>query len=275
MPQGPLVSIITAVYNGERYIAEAIQSVIDQDYENWELLLINDGSSDGTHDIIQTFLKDQRIRYFRLARNSGVSAARNLALSEMTGDWFGFLDADDALTSNSLSSRVAYQDTNHNVTFIDGCVFICGAELLEITQTWSPNFQGNPLHNLLLNPEVCFNQGSWLIRRDYFRHGFQDGLTHGEDLLFLIDNVADGEYGYVNDAILKMRRGHGSVMSDLHGLETGYLALYKSVKEKQTQLSDEELLKLKKRYRRVMFRSYLKSYKLAAAVRVFLKFSKL
>ena len=95
-----LVSIIMPAYNVEKHIASSISSVLNQSYNNWELIIINDGSTDETEQTIKLF-KDKRIKYFK-KQNGGVSSARNLALIKMQGDYFCFLDADDRLTKNSL-----------------------------------------------------------------------------------------------------------------------------------------------------------------------------
>ena len=108
MAQKTQVSIIMAAYNAEKYIKEAIDSVINQEYQHWELIIINDGSTDGTENIIRSY-DDDRIRYHSQT-NAGVSSARNIGLRHMEGDYFCFLDADDVYTSYSLSSRMALFD---------------------------------------------------------------------------------------------------------------------------------------------------------------------
>lgn len=91
-----LVSIITPTYNSEQFIAETIQSIQNQTYKNWEMLIVDDCSSDKTVDIIQQFMEDDyRIHLVRLNKNSGASKARNEAIKLVKGDYMTFLDADD------------------------------------------------------------------------------------------------------------------------------------------------------------------------------------
>ena len=97
----PLVSIIMPAFNAEKYIGEAIQSVLDQEHKNFELIIINDGSKDATAEIVKLFT-DKRIRYLQ-QENKGVSVARNRGLEEMKGDFFCFLDADDVFTQTGIS----------------------------------------------------------------------------------------------------------------------------------------------------------------------------
>ena len=90
-----LISIIMPVYNSEKYISEAIDSVCNQSYTKWELIIVNDGSTDSTPEIIDEYSKrDCRIKVFR-RKNEGVSAARNFALDNICGEYVTFIDSDD------------------------------------------------------------------------------------------------------------------------------------------------------------------------------------
>lgn len=91
----PLISVIMPVYNSEKYVAEAIRSVQKQKYENWELLIVNDGSTDHTAEIIEAYArKDFRIKLFH-KKNEGVSETRNFALTQVSGQYVTFIDGDD------------------------------------------------------------------------------------------------------------------------------------------------------------------------------------
>lgn len=91
-----LVSIITPAYNSAKFIAETIQSVQNQTHQIWEMLIVDDGSSDATEAIVQSFLdKDKRIKFYKLALNSGPAVARNTAIEKASGDFMTFIDADD------------------------------------------------------------------------------------------------------------------------------------------------------------------------------------
>lgn len=96
-----LFSIVLPVYNAEKYVANAINSVINQDYKNWELIIVDDGSNDNSYKVIKEFLNDNRINYI-YEKNSGVSAARNNALKHANGDYVLFIDSDDYFSMNIL-----------------------------------------------------------------------------------------------------------------------------------------------------------------------------
>ena len=92
-----MISVIMPVYNVEDYVAEAIESVRQQSYGEWELLLIDDGSTDESSKICKAYAeKEEKIRYIR-KENGGVSSARNRGLQETAGEWIYFMDADDWL----------------------------------------------------------------------------------------------------------------------------------------------------------------------------------
>lgn len=102
----PLLSIITPVYNTERFLDLCITSIIDQEYQNWELLLINDGSTDRSLEICQAYAaKDKRIRVFT-QENAGQSAARNVGLDNMRGDLVTFMDSDDAIIPDTYRRAI-------------------------------------------------------------------------------------------------------------------------------------------------------------------------
>lgn len=109
--QEGLVSIIVPVYNVERYIVETIESVRRQTYEDWELLLVEDCSTDGSRAVIEEYLtrtKDARIRLIALSANGGAARARNKGLSEAKGRYIAYLDADDLWESVKLEHELAF-----------------------------------------------------------------------------------------------------------------------------------------------------------------------
>lgn len=101
-----MISVIMPLYNNEKYVIEAIQSVINQTYTEWELLIINDASTDNSKNVVQDFLhqkKDNRIIFIDLKENKGVSFARNLGMKKSKGEYISFLDSDDLWDKNLLN----------------------------------------------------------------------------------------------------------------------------------------------------------------------------
>ena len=103
-----LVSIIMPSYNTAAFIAESIQSVLSQTYENWELLIVDDCSTDATDEVVAPFLCDSRIRYLQNESNCGAAVTRNRALREASGEWIAFLDSDDLWMPEKLERQLAF-----------------------------------------------------------------------------------------------------------------------------------------------------------------------
>lgn len=112
-----MVTIITPVYNCEKYIKDTINNVINQSYKNWEWILVDDCSDDKSAEIIKEYMiRDSRIKYFKLEQNSGAAIARNKALEESRGRFIAYLDADDIWNVDKLEKQVEYM-VDKNIGF--------------------------------------------------------------------------------------------------------------------------------------------------------------
>lgn len=107
-----LVSIIMPSFNTGKYITETIESVLVQSYKNWELIIVDDCSSDNTDEIVSTYLSDDRIHYLKNEKNSGAAFSRNTALREAKGKWIAFLDSDDLWMSEKLEKQLSFMKSN-------------------------------------------------------------------------------------------------------------------------------------------------------------------
>ena len=109
--EADLVSIIMPSYNTALYIKETIQSVLDQTYTNWELIIVDDCSTDNTDEVLAT-INDSRIRYFKNEKNSGAAVSRNKALRAAKGQWIAFLDSDDLWMPEKLEKQINFMKKN-------------------------------------------------------------------------------------------------------------------------------------------------------------------
>lgn len=107
-----LVSIIMPSYNTAQYITETIESVLNQTYTNWELIIVDDCSQDNTDDVVRLYLSDERIRYLKNDKNSGAAVSRNRALKEAKGKWIAFLDSDDLWMPKKLEIQIGFMKKN-------------------------------------------------------------------------------------------------------------------------------------------------------------------
>lgn len=106
-----LVSIIMPSYNTAPYIKQTIQSVLDQTYINWELIIVDDCSTDNTNEVVDT-IKDCRIHYLKNEKNSGAAISRNKALREAKGQWIAYLDSDDLWMPEKLEKQIKFMEEN-------------------------------------------------------------------------------------------------------------------------------------------------------------------
>lgn len=127
-----LVSIITPTFNSAKYIAETIESVQNQTYQDWEWIIIDDGSSDETEIIVNSLKeKDNRIQFYKLEKNSGPAIARNTGIEKANGNYMTFLDADDIWFPNFIENSIntinkanvsfvfsSYKRSNENLEFV-------------------------------------------------------------------------------------------------------------------------------------------------------------
>ena len=110
-----LISIIMPSWNTAKFIGESIQCVVDQTYTNWELLIVDDCSTDNTDEVVKPFLVDKRIKFFKNEKNSGAALTRNRAMREAQGEWIAFLDSDDLWMSEKLEKQIGFMKKHRYV----------------------------------------------------------------------------------------------------------------------------------------------------------------
>ena len=142
-------------WNTGKFIAESINSVINQTYRDWELLIVDDCSTDNTDNIVTSF-KDNRIHYLKNEKNSGAAITRNRALREAKGEWIAFLDSDDLWDPQKLEKMISFMNSN-NYTF-------AYHEYEKIDE------YSNPLNILVSGPKV-------VTKRKMYHYGYPGCLT--------------------------------------------------------------------------------------------------
>lgn len=163
----PLISVIIPTYNRAQSLSSAIQSVLEQTFENWELIIVDDGSTDFTSELVSSHLSDSRISYFN-QENSGVSAARNFGVKMSKSEWLVFLDSDDTLTSDAL-------DCFAKAT-VHGCHLIVGG-INVISNSGSLERLPRKVKNLAKIP------GAFCLKKAIFDglNGYDEDLKFGEN----------------------------------------------------------------------------------------------
>lgn len=269
----PLISIIMPAKNAAETIAEAIESVLAQEYEHWELWVVDNDSSDATQALAKQF-SDHRIHVLE-SEIGGVSVARNMALERVQGSLLCFLDADDRLPPLSLRKREERFRQEPEVSFVDGQVRFYDRNWQNHLRTQKPSLRnGLPLPHLLRLDACCFSGITWMVRwYPEARLRFNWEMTHAEDLLFFARCAAQGgRYDYVDDPVYDVRVRSTSAMKDISGQEKAYLRLEGQFESLVTDRSWKD--EFRKKARRILFRSYLKRGKITSAIRVLLRYFK-
>ena len=107
-----LVSIITPSYNTNKFIGKTIESVQAQTYQNWEMIIVDDCSTDDTDSVVDRYLIDERIKYIKNEKNSGAALSRNRAIREAKGKWIAFIDSDDLWHPEKLEKQIHFMEKN-------------------------------------------------------------------------------------------------------------------------------------------------------------------
>ncbi|MEM7548224.1 MAG: glycosyltransferase family 2 protein [Bacteroidota bacterium] len=207
----PLVSIITPTYNYAIFLPEIIQSVLDQTYENWELIIVDDGSTDNTSEVVQPYLKDHRICYI-YQDNTGVSTARNKGIEKANGDYIQFLDADDLISKDKLKRHIVYMIANPqiDVAYSADAHFEHPGEYRFVSYPKIPGTHEKRLEQVLrVNP---ISTGNPLIKAEIVRktRGFIDGITRGQDWLFWFEVIFNRAIFGKCDGVLYFIRTHNT-----------------------------------------------------------------
>lgn len=189
--QTPLVSVIMPAYNAEKFIRQAIDSILGQTYTNWELLVADDGSADKTPEIVKIFTsEDSRVKLFSNKKNEGLLKTRNKLIKLSKGDYIAFQDADDYSAPERLYLQLNEFDKNADLG-------ICGTNIQIVSEQCKPIrvHKRPPLHNEITEKMKEFNQfggATLMIKRSalndvgLFRQFFNGLACQEYDLAYLI-----------------------------------------------------------------------------------------
>ncbi|MDX1823272.1 MAG: glycosyltransferase [Thiohalomonadales bacterium] len=176
----PLVTVIVPTYNRSSYLVYAVDSVLAQTYGNWELIIIDDGSTDNTRERLEAYLADSRISYCRQA-NRGQSAARNRGLALAKGAFIGFLDSDDIWLPEKLEKQLALFEHFPDADIVHGDEITIDAEGNETSSRNMTRYSGAITAQLLA--DNCVSMTTALVRKTCFETlgGFDESDRVAED----------------------------------------------------------------------------------------------
>lgn len=198
------VSIIVPIYNTKQYIRSCVKSVLKQTYDNWELILIDDGSSDGSREICRILSKkDKRIRFIS-QEHKGVSAARNVGLNLAQGESVFFLDSDDLIHPQLLEIFCRIQKEDQSAVVACGLYNAPEGKFCK-PEEWRIEKVGEQKNVYLCSEKaisypffthirtmLCAIGGKMILRKAIGEIRFDDSLTHGEDTWFMFQVLARG-----------------------------------------------------------------------------------
>lgn len=198
-----LISIIMAVYNAEKTIEYAIDSVLNQTYPNFELLVINDCSTDGTAELVSSIMaKDCRVRLISNEKNSGVSCTRKNGLNEAKGSWIAILDSDDAWAPEKLEKQIALQKKMNAELLFTGSAFMdSDGHAID----WYLHAPERVTYRQLLKQNVLSNSSA-LVRKELYAKYYAIGDKMHEDFAIWLGILKEGREAYGVDEPLLIYR---------------------------------------------------------------------
>jgi glycosyltransferase involved in cell wall biosynthesis len=210
----PAVSVIVATYNYGHFLAGALESVLAQTFGDFEVIVINDGSTDDTAEVVVPYLSDPRVRYYR-THHLGQPAAKNVGIRFARAPLLAFLDADDLWLPRKLEKQMARFRADPALGVVYSRRRLIDAEGRELQYVQPPLHRGSVLEEIFQTNFICFS--SAVVRRAVF----EDVGPFDEDLALAIDydlwlRVAMAyRFDYVDEALVKYRTGHGNLSSRL------------------------------------------------------------
>lgn len=232
MTTNDLVSVIVPVYNAEIFIEDTINSVFKQTYKNIEIVIVNDGSSDRTEEIIKKWTEQKKIKYI-FQTNKGVSIARNEGVKYSKGNFVAFLDADDVWLPENIERKVEALQKDHNVGLVHANMQVVDHLSYPVGRV-KEGKEGDVLDDLLLwNGCVIPTPSSILVRKEVFElvGEFDPELSNNADQDFFIRVAAKYKIGKLNEVLGLYRVHEENMHKNIRLMEKDTLTVYKKAKK--------------------------------------------
>ncbi len=212
-----ILSVVIPVYNREGKIKHAVESVMNQTCDNWELIIVDDCSTDRSFDVISS-LDDSRIRVFQMSKNSGAAAARNFGIQQCRGIYISFLDSDDAYENDFVDLTLAKWKTVDDTIGLlwTGCVYHRSklGKIMDIPALWQPGMDKNPYYTFLKDLKIGTNTGISIKRSVFDKVGlFDDQLPAAEDTDLFLRIAQHYSFDYVPNYLIHINQTEGDRLS--------------------------------------------------------------
>lgn len=214
----PIISIIVPVYNSQDYIIKCLESIKKQTYQNYEVLIINDGSRDSSEKLVLDFIRDNTLNNFRLIsqKNGGVSSARNTGLKNATGEWIAFIDSDDWVEPDYLTNMIKAAEQYPADFYLSGFrAYESDHDRFDVWSNYSLQ-HGRIPEDLKSLSSFDYIWGRLYKKSILDEHQifFDEKIKYCEDNAFNFDYIKEiKSYTCISEIGYNYRRGHSGAMS--------------------------------------------------------------
>jgi len=211
------VSVVMAAYNEESTIKRAIYSIIAQSYDNWELIIIDDASTDKTSFIVkQAMLSDNRIKMYSNAKNIGLAASLNKGIKQASGDLIARMDADDYSLPDRLKTQVEFIDKNPEVSVLGGGAIYIDVKGNELETIMMPESHNEIVKFLLksspfIHPTIMMQKNFWIEMQ-----GYTESLRRAQDYDLWFRGRFSGQYFNLHQPLLKYTKNDRRTFRSLY-----------------------------------------------------------
>lgn len=257
----PAVSVIMPAYNASRYLPESIESVLAQTFDDFELLIIDDGSTDNTAEIAHHYCQqDKRVKLFSQP-NQGVSFTRNKGTDLTNSKLIAFIDADDKWFSDKLACHINHFNVNADLGISFARVEFLTPDGKHTGQISSSRLsQLQPQHFLYENPTITVS--NLVVRREIFQEigNFDQKMNYAEDLDFLLRVVCSGRWKIegINKVLMGYRTSEGGLSSNLDRMQEGWEILIEKARKYTPELINQHYFKAQSTHLRYLARKAIR-----------------
>ena len=207
----PLVSVFIPVYNAEKYIAESLESILNQTYQNLEIILVDDGSTDRSVEIIESY-QDERIKLIRNEKNMGIPFTRNVGLENASGKYMAIMDSDDISLPERIEKQVKYLENHPEIDVVGSYYYkFSGEKTREIRLTY---IHPDEIDIVLLFYSPISNPSSMVRLETVRKHRLKYNLNYfvAQDYGFWVEiSKVGGKIAVIPEFLLKYRTGHENI----------------------------------------------------------------